>query len=111
MAITLRRPGVRIGAYTHKSIREIAARSGQSMHSVLETAIEQYRRKVFLETANVAFAALLKDRKIWLHEREERAAWDATLTTSAGLQPGIDKGTHVRFRKDQTKKTIKEPVT
>lgn len=71
---------VRIGEESHKALREIAARSGRSMQAVLAKAIEEYRRKSFLENANAAFADLRKDTKAWHREQEERAAWDVTLS-------------------------------
>jgi len=71
---------VRIREDTHKALREIATRTGKSMQSVLARAIEEYRRKTFLENANAAFAALRKDHTGWRREQRERAAWDATLS-------------------------------
>jgi predicted transcriptional regulator len=71
---------VRIGEESHKALREIATRTGRSMQSVLAKAIEEYRRQTFLENANVAFAALQRDRKRWRREQGERIAWDATLS-------------------------------
>lgn len=70
---------VRIGEEAHRVLREIAERSRESMQAVLAKAIEEYRRKSFLESANAAFAALRKDPKAWRREQEERAAWDVTL--------------------------------
>ena len=70
---------VRIGEESYKALREIAARSGESMQVVLAKAIEEYRRKSFLENANAAFANLRRDTKAWHREQEERSAWDMTL--------------------------------
>jgi predicted transcriptional regulator len=70
---------VRIGEKPHKALREIATRSGESMQEVLAKAIEEYRRKRFLENANAAFAALRRAPKAWRQEQRERAAWDVTL--------------------------------
>ena len=70
---------VRIGEEAHRVLREIAERSRESMQAVLAKAIEEYRRKSFLESANAAFAALRKDPKAWRRAQEERAAWDVTL--------------------------------
>ena len=70
---------VRIGEESYKALREIAARSGESMQVVLAKAIEEYRRKSFLENANAAFANLCKDAKAWHREQKERAAWDMRL--------------------------------
>ncbi len=70
---------VRIGEQSHKTLREIAERSGESMQAILTHAIEAYRRERFLESANAAFETLRKDPKAWRREQEERAEWDATL--------------------------------
>lgn len=71
---------VRIGEQSHKALREIAERSGESMQAVLTHAIEAYRRERFLESANAAFEALRKNPNAWRREQEERAEWDATLS-------------------------------
>lgn len=39
-----------------------------------------YRRQLFLEKANAAFATLRMQPEAWAVEEEERAAWDTTLT-------------------------------
>ncbi len=70
---------VRVDGESHAVLRRIAARTGQSMQSVLAKAIEEYRRKSFLEDANAAFAALRADPRAWRREQRERAAWDVTL--------------------------------
>jgi predicted transcriptional regulator len=70
---------VRIEEKSHKALRELAERSGESMQAILTHAIEAYRRERFLESANAAFEALRKDQNAWRREQEERAEWDATL--------------------------------
>ncbi len=49
------------------------------MITVLEKAVDEYRRTQFLRKANAAFARLRKDRKAWKEERKERTAWERTL--------------------------------
>jgi len=49
------------------------------MNSVLERAIEAYRRQQFLEQANDAYATLRNDSEAWREEQEERASWEATI--------------------------------
>ena len=70
---------VRIDEVSRQTLRELAERRGESMQEVLATAIEEYRRRHFLETANSAFAALRKQPKAWRQEKQERKAWDRTL--------------------------------
>ena len=70
---------VRISRGAREVLRDLAAREGVSMPSILERAIEYYRRKRFLDEANTAFAALRDDTKEWEAELDERAAWEETL--------------------------------
>ncbi len=70
---------VRIDSSTHKTLQKLSAQTGQKMQEILGEAIELYRRKLFLEKANAAFAALKADPQAWKEEQEERAAWDVTL--------------------------------
>ena len=70
---------LRISKGAHKILREISESTGEPMSSILDKAIEEYRRKRFLEMANEAFANLKMDPTAWLKEMEERRAWEGTL--------------------------------
>lgn len=70
---------VRLSRTAHQTLRDLAGRTGQSMQSLLDDAIEAYRRERLLDETNAAFAALKRDPKAWKAELEERKAWDATL--------------------------------
>ncbi|MGB4437423.1 MAG: toxin-antitoxin system protein [Acetomicrobium sp.] len=70
---------VRIDSSTHKTLQKLSAQTGQKMQEILGEAIELYRRKLFLEKANAAFAALKADPQAWKEEQEERTAWDVTF--------------------------------
>ena len=70
---------VRIRETTRETLRELAAQTGESMQAALDKAIETYRRRCFLEEANVAFQALRKNPEAWKEEQEEREAWEGTL--------------------------------
>lgn len=71
---------VTISNHSHQILKELAARSGETMQIILDKAIENYRRQRFLEEANQAFAALRNNPEAWQAEMEEREAWDITLT-------------------------------
>ena len=71
---------VRIDEATRDKLRIIANSENEPVHVILERAIEDYRRKRFLEDANSAYNALRQNRKAWAEELEERAVWDATLS-------------------------------
>lgn len=79
-------PAIRAYARTHEIVREIAAHDHESMPDVLARAVEEYRRRRFLESANQAFAAMKSRPKAWAGELEERKAWDETAND--GLEEG-----------------------
>lgn len=49
------------------------------MPAILDRAIEEYRRRQFLEGLRADFAALRRDPKAWQEELNERKEWDSTL--------------------------------
>jgi hypothetical protein len=49
------------------------------MQTILDRAIETYRRQRFLEEVNAAYAALRRDEKAWEAWKEERKAWEVTF--------------------------------
>ena len=57
----MRSTTIRVNRDTHRKLKEIAQLTGKSSQSILDAAVEQYRRRCFLEVANQAFARL-KDR-------------------------------------------------
>jgi len=71
---------VRVGAETRLVLKELTARTGEPARVILRMALEDFRRKCFLEDANRAFAALKKDKKSWKAELKERKLWDSTLS-------------------------------
>lgn len=62
-----------------KTLIQLAETSGDTMETVLDKAIENYRRYVFLVQANQAFAALRQNEELWQEELAERGLWDRTL--------------------------------
>ncbi|NLG94239.1 MAG: toxin-antitoxin system protein [Acetomicrobium flavidum] len=70
---------VRIDSSTHKMLQSLSAQTGRKMQEILGEAVELYRRKLLLDKANAAFAALKADSQAWKEEQEERADWDVTL--------------------------------
>ena len=61
----------------------MAREQGASMSSILDKAVEMYRRQCFLEAANRQFAELRQDAQAWKEEQEERAAWQAVGSDSS----------------------------
>lgn len=73
---------VRIRKETQNILRELATQTGKPMQTILDLAIEEYRRQRFLREANEAYAALRKSPKAWKSELAEREEWDATMADS-----------------------------
>ncbi|MEK0194693.1 hypothetical protein [Microcoleus anatoxicus] len=78
---------VTISHTSYQALAEISASSGKSIQTVLEQAIEQYRRQQFLTAANQAYLALRDRPEAWQEELEEREAWDITLDESPFHSP------------------------
>ena len=70
---------VRITKGTRALLEELAARQHTSMQAVLEKAVEEYRRRCFLESVNEGYAALLADPAARAELEAERELWDRTL--------------------------------
>src|SRR6185369_13963538 len=75
---------VRISERARQTLREIAQSSEEPMQ-VLEKAVEEYRRRHFLERVNRAYELLREDPVAWTEVKRERASWDETLQD--GLPP------------------------
>jgi len=78
-------PTTRISKETHELLRRLSEEEGSSMQSIIESALEEYRRKKFLEDSNAAYKQLRQREEDWAQEKEEREDWDTTL------QDGLDK--------------------
>jgi hypothetical protein len=60
----------------HETLIKLAQTSGETMQMVLDKAIENYRRYIFLVQANQAFADLRQNEELWHEELAERELWD-----------------------------------
>lgn len=70
---------VRISSKAKETLEELARRSGEPMLCVIDKAIEDYRRRVFLEETNRAYAKLRADTKASKEFDREIAVWDSSL--------------------------------
>jgi hypothetical protein len=70
---------VSISETSHKALLSLSEDSGETIQAVLDKAIETYRRQIFLEKANQAFATLRQNETLWREELAERQAWDQTV--------------------------------
>ena len=71
---------MRVNHKTHNIMRDLSEANGISMQSVLDNAVEAYRRKTFLEALNEDFSALQCNPEKWQDEKDERRLWDQTLS-------------------------------
>lgn len=69
---------VRISEASHRALRELAHREHAPLQTVLERAIENYRRDRFLDAVNTTYAALRSDPAAWRIELDERDEWNGT---------------------------------
>ena len=70
---------MRITQQSLDKVRLLSSMTGQRQQDVVDAAVEVYRRHIFLQQANAAFATTKTDEAAWKHESAERAAWDRTL--------------------------------
>jgi hypothetical protein len=70
---------VSINERAYGALLTIVANSGETIPDVLDRAIENYRRSLFLEQANKAFTTLRQNQTLWQEETVERQLWDQTL--------------------------------
>jgi hypothetical protein len=70
---------VRISERARQTLREIAQSADEPMQAVLEKAVEEYRRRHFLERVSLAYERLREDPAAWSEMQVERDAWDQTL--------------------------------
>ncbi len=76
---------VRISETAHNNLRELAIQNGEPMQTVLDKAIEQYRRQRFWEEMDTAYAAIQRDPEALAAEKKEFALFESTLMD--GLDP------------------------
>jgi len=70
---------IRISFSTHNLLKELAQKENVPMYSILEQALERYRREHILQQTNAAFQTLRNDQNRWNDELQERQSWDKTL--------------------------------
>jgi len=63
---------IRISEFSRKMLRELAREEGKPLQLIVDQAIENYRRRRFLEGLSSDFAALRNDVEGWKCEEEER---------------------------------------
>jgi len=72
MAVT-----IRLQPKTHKALKETADITGESMQEALDKAVEERRRRLYLEGLSSDYANLRKDPKAAADLDKETALWDS----------------------------------
>ena len=70
---------VRVSENTHEVLRSLSTREGKSMQDIIDKAIEDYRRKTFLEGLSNDYRLLQENAEAWKDHEEETTLWDNTL--------------------------------
>ncbi len=76
---------VRVNRETHVLLQELAAQEHEPASRIIQKALVDYRRRLFLLKLGEAYGALRSDAAAWKKETSERETWDATI------DDGIDK--------------------
>jgi mRNA interferase MazF len=80
---------IRITNQSRDTVRELARETGLRQQEILDLAIEAYRRQLFLQNANCAFAALRSKSVAWGAEQAEREVWDRALGDGSRQMPKV----------------------
>lgn len=76
---------VYISQKSGQTLQEMAEITGQTMQDILDLAVEDYRRKLFLDAVNADYAALRADPQVWAEVEAERQSMAGSLMD--GLDP------------------------
>jgi predicted DNA-binding protein len=68
-----------ISEASRQTLAQLAEQTGKTMAELLDEAVEEYRRKLFLQAVNAGYAAMRADPQLWAEELAERTEWDPTL--------------------------------
>ncbi len=69
----------RISEKTHERLTRLANQTGLSRTEIMDTAVRQFERELFLNRINAGYAALRADPQASREYAEELDAWDKTL--------------------------------
>ncbi|MCU0565773.1 MAG: hypothetical protein MUF49_04160 [Oculatellaceae cyanobacterium Prado106] len=69
---------IRLSNHAYKTLVQLAETSGETIQTVLDKAIENSRRDIFLKQANQAYIALRQNEDLWQEELAERELWHST---------------------------------
>jgi len=67
---------VRVSESTHETLRFLSSSEGKSMQDIIDKAVEDYRRKIFLEGLSDDYRNFQTNKDSWKEHEEEMALWD-----------------------------------
>ena len=70
---------IRVTSESRDKVRILSEKTGLKQQEVIDQAVEAFRRQVFLDAANSAFADLNSNKATAIVENAERQEWDNTL--------------------------------
>ena len=79
MATTTGNLNIRISPRSKATLRELAKHAGKPMQTVLDDAMEHYRRDIFFRELDQDYARLQANPEAWQKELAERQLWDTTV--------------------------------
>jgi hypothetical protein len=68
-----------ISETTHNTLLHLAQTSGDDLVTIMDRAVENYRRYIFLVQADRSFTKLRQNEELWHEEIAERQMWDLTI--------------------------------
>ena len=89
MSKTAENPNIRISPQSKSTLRKLPEHGGKPMQTVLDEAIEQYRRDRFLRELDEGYVRLQADSAAWREELDERRLWDSTMADGLDPDDGI----------------------
>ena len=76
---------VAISESAYQLLQRLADQTGRTTADVLDSALDAYRRQVFIEQVNAGYAALRADPEAWAEVERERRSMAGSLMD--GLDP------------------------
>ncbi len=70
---------IRVTSESRDKVRILSEKTGLKQQEVIDQAVEAFRRQVFLDAANSAFADLNSNKATAMVENAERQEWKDTL--------------------------------
>lgn len=74
---------MRLPVTTQRRLRDLADTTGQSLASVVESAVTLYEDQLFWDRVTSGYAALRADEGAWAETESDRALYERTLWDGA----------------------------